>query len=72
MRVGDDGIHELVVRGGDAVEVDGHVAVGLERATGAGAELSGDWEKGIVADVPKAGCFGAAVVVEVGPVVYKD
>ena len=72
MRVGDDGIHELVVRGGDAVEVDGHVAVGLERAIGAGAELSGDGEKGIVADVAEAGCFGAAVAVEVGPVVHED
>jgi len=32
-RVGDDGIHEFVARGGgDAVEVDGDVVVRLERA----------------------------------------
>ena len=72
VRVGDDGIHELVVRGGDAVEVDGHVVVGLERAIGVGAELSSDGEKGIVADVAEAGCFGAAVVMDLGPVVHKD
>ena len=71
VRVGDDGIHELVVRGGDAVEVDGHVVVGLERAVGVGAKLSCDGEKGIVADVAEPGCFGAAVAMKVGPVVYE-
>ena len=57
VRIGDDGIRELIIRGGDAVEVDGHVVVWLERALGVGATLS--WEKGVVADVAEAGCFGA-------------
>ena len=45
VRVGDDGIHELVVRGGDAVEVDGHVVIWLERALRIGVELSCDRKK---------------------------
>jgi hypothetical protein len=51
VRVGDDGVHELVVRGGDAVEIDRNVVIGLERSLSKRAKLSGDGEKGVVAGV---------------------
>ena len=50
VRVGDDGVHELVLRGGDAVEVDGYVVIWLERALSIGAKLFCDGEKGVVAN----------------------
>jgi hypothetical protein len=71
VRVGDNGVHELVLRGGDAVEVDGYVVVWLERALSVRAKLFGDGEKGVVANVAESGCFGAAVVVEVGAVIHE-
>jgi hypothetical protein len=71
VRVGDDGVHKLVVRGGDAVEVDGDIVIWLERALSIGAKLFCDGEKGVVANISEAGCFGAAVVVKMGPVVHK-
>ena len=71
VRVGDDGVHELVLRGGDAVEVDGYVVIWLERALSIGAKLLGDGDEGVVADVAEASCFGAAVVVKVGSVIHE-
>ena len=70
-RVGDDSVHELVLRGGDAVEVDCYVMIWLERALSIGAKLFGDGDEGVVADVTEASCFGAAVVVEVGSVIHE-
>ena len=67
MRVGDDGVHEFVVRGGDAGEVYGDVVLWLEEALAVGAQLLGDRDQGIVADawadVAEAGSLGAVVAV---------
>ena len=66
VRVGDDGVHELVLRGGDAVEVDGYVVIWLERALSIGAKLLGDGDEGVVADVAEASCFGGGWCSESG------
>ena len=58
VRVGDNDVHELVLRGGDAVEVDGYVVVWLERALSIGAKLFCDGEKGVVANISEAGTGG--------------
>ena len=67
VRVGDDGIHELVVRGGDAVEVDRDVVIWLEGALSIGAKLFCAGEKKrrkkkkVVANIAEAGyCNPAA------------
>ena len=70
VRVGDDGVHEFVARGGDAVEVevDGDVVVWLERALTVGAQRFCDGDEGVVADVAAAGGLEAVVVVKMGPI----
>ena len=66
----NDGVHEFVVRGGDAGEVNGDVVVWLEGALAERVQLLGDRDQGVVAGIAKAGSFGAVVIVEMGPVVH--
>ena len=58
VRVGDDGVHKLVVRGGDAVEVDRDVVTWLERSAEHRSKVvlcGGKKKKGVVANIAEAG-----------------